>query len=163
MYGAIIGDICGSIYEWNNLVTDTPHKIDLINQKCYYTDDTILTLAIADAVLGNNDYQDSLLTWARKYPNSGYGGNFKKWFNQNDPKPYNSYGNSSATRVGSIGWCFDSLEETLTEARKSAQVTHNHKEGMKGAMAVAAAIYLARSGKTKNEIKEYIENEFKYK
>ncbi|AEF83372.1 ADP-ribosylglycohydrolase family protein [Leadbettera azotonutricia] len=163
MYGSIIGDICGSIYEWNNHVTDRPHEIELINQKCYYTDDTILTLAIANAVLSNYHYQDSLLIWTKKYPNCGYGGKFRNWFNQNSPKPYNSYGNGSAMRVGSIGWCFDTLEETLTEARKSAQITHNHKEGMKGAMAIASAIYLARNGKTKNEIKEYIEGEFKYK
>jgi ADP-ribosylglycohydrolase len=104
-----------------------------------------------------------LLRWARKYSNSGYGGKFRNWFNQSNPKPYNSYGNGSAMRVGPIGWCFDTLEETIDEARKSAQVTHNHKEGMKGAMAVAAAIYLARNGKKKHEIKAYIENEFKYK
>jgi ADP-ribosylglycohydrolase len=162
MYGSIIGDMRGSIYEWNNFVTEHPDTIILENQKCYYTDDTILTIAIADAIVNKNDYKTSLLTWARKYPNSGYGGKFRNWFNQSNPKPYNSFGNGSAMRVGPIGWCFNTLGETINEARKSAQVTHNHKEGMKGAMAVAAAIYLARNNKTKKEIKEYIEREFKY-
>jgi ADP-ribosylglycohydrolase len=163
MYGSIIGDICGSIYEWNNRVTDKPGDINLVNQECYYTDDTILVLAIADAVLNGRDYQKYLLTWTKKYPNCGYGIKFKTWFTQNNPKPYNSYGNGSAMRVGSIGWCFETLEETIDEAGKSARITHNHKEGIKGAKAVAAAIYLARNNKTKKEIKEYIENEFKYK
>jgi ADP-ribosylglycohydrolase len=162
MYGSIIGDICGSIYEWNNRKTNNPREIDLINQKCYYTDDSILTLAIADAVLSNNNYQDSLLIWARKYPNSGYGGGFRNWFNKKSPKPYKSYGNGSAMRVGSIGWCFETMEETIDQAGKSAQVTHNHKEGIKGAQAVATAIYLARNNKSKTEIKECIEKEFRY-
>jgi ADP-ribosylglycohydrolase len=162
MYGSIIGDICGSIYEWNNRVTDRPGDIILINQKCYYTDDTILTLAIADALLNDRDYSKYLLSWARKYPNSGYGGKFRNWFTQKSPKPYNSYGNGSAMRVGPVGWCFETLKETIDEAGKSAQVTHSHKEGVKGAKAVAAAIYLARKNKTKNEIKDFIEDEFKY-
>jgi ADP-ribosylglycohydrolase len=161
MYGSIIGDICGSIYEWNNRKTETPEEIELINPKCYYTDDTILTIAIADALLSDRDYQRCLLKWARNHP-AGYGGKFRKWFNKENPQPYKSWGNGSAMRVGPIGWSFNSLEETINEAEKSALVTHNHKEGIKGAKAVAAAIYLARNNKSKKEIKAYIESEFKY-
>jgi ADP-ribosylglycohydrolase len=149
MYGSIIGDICGSIYEWNNRVTNMPEEIDLINQKCYYTDDSILTMAIAEALINDKDYQKFLLQWSNNYPDCGYGGRFRQWFKQKQPKPYNSYGNGSAMRVGPIGWCFNSLEETLDGAEKSAKITHNHKEGIKGAKAVAAAIYLARNNRTK--------------
>jgi ADP-ribosylglycohydrolase len=163
MLGSIIGDICGSIYEWNNYVTDKPENIELKNGKCYFTDDSILTTAIAESLLHNKEYQKHLLNWARKYPKNGYGGRFKNWFTKDVQSPYNSYGNGSAMRAGPIGWAFNTIEETLIEAGKSAEVTHNHPEGIKGAKAVAAAIYMARNNCTKREIQNYIENEFKYK
>ena len=162
MYGSIIGDICGSIYEFNNYKTDTPENINIIHPKCYFTDDTILSVAIADAILSDGDYKKNLLKWAWKYPKSGYGYRFMQWCLNKNPQPYNSYGNGSAMRVGSIGWAFDTLEQTIDEAKRTAEVTHNHKEGIKGAQAVAGAIFLARNNKTKTEIKEFIEKEFKY-
>ncbi|GHV80317.1 hypothetical protein AGMMS49944_21080 [Spirochaetia bacterium] len=162
MYGAIIGDICGSIYEFSNHKTERPEEIELINQKCLYTDDTVLTIAAADAILSDKDYRRTFIQWGRKYINSGYGSRFKKWLKKKNPKPYKSWGNGSAMRVSPIGWAFDTMEETLQEAEKSAAVTHNHKEGIKGAKAIAAAIYLARNNKSKDEIKYYIENEFNY-
>jgi ADP-ribosylglycohydrolase len=162
MYGAILGDICGSIYEWNNVVTDTPENIQLLNPKCYFTDDSILTVAIGEAILTNNDYKTSLLTWSKKYPNQGYGIRFKQWFLSTNQKPYKSYGNGSAMRVGSIGWAFNDLDQTIRESANSALVTLNHKEGVKGAMAVAAAIFLARNGESKDKIKSSIENNFGY-
>jgi ADP-ribosylglycohydrolase len=161
MYGSIIGDICGSIYEFDNYKTEKPEEIELINQKCYYTDDTVLTIAIADAILSDKDYERTLLKWGRKY-NNGYGKSFREWLKKDTPKPYKSWGNGSAMRVGPVGWAFDTLEETLLEAEKSAAVTHSHKEGIKGAKAVAVAIYLARNNEVKENIKKYIENEFHY-
>jgi ADP-ribosylglycohydrolase len=162
MYGAIIGDVCGSIYEWNNRKTDHPEEIELINAQCYYTDDTILTVGIAYGLMSGHDYKDALLTWSNKYPNNGYGRRYKDWFKRKDHKPYNSFGNGSAMRVSPVGWYFGTLEETLVEAKKSAEVTHNHKEGIKGAQAVAAAIFLARNDKSKDEIKTFIEKKFAY-
>jgi len=162
MMGAIIGDICGSIYEFDNRKTDQPETIELINSECFYTDDTVLTAAVAEAVFSDGNYEKSILKWARAYPKESYGYSFRAWFLSDYPQPYNSYGNGSAMRVSSIGWAFDTLEETLLEAEKSAACTHNHMEGKKGAKATAAAIFLARSGKTKLEIKNFIESEYGY-
>ena len=162
MFGAVIGDICGSIYEFNNHKTDRPEVIELMNPACFYTDDTVLTAAVAEAAFNDGDYEKSILKWARAYPKESYGHNFRKWFRSKNPKPYNSYGNGSAMRVSPIGWAFDSLEETLREAEKSAACTHNHPEGIKGAQATAAAIFLARNGSTKEEIKAQIESKFGY-
>jgi len=162
MMGAIIGDICGSIYEFYNRKTEQPETIELINPECFYTDDTVLTVAVAEAAFGDKDYEKAILKWARAYPKESYGYNFRSWFLSKYPKPYNSYGNGSAMRVSPIGWAFTTIEETLKEAKKSAACTHNHKEGFKGAQATAAAIFLAGSGKTKEEIKTFIEKEFGY-
>ena len=160
--GAIIGDICGSIYEFDNRKTDRPQSIELMNPSCFYTDDTVLTVAVAEAAFGDRNYEKAILKWARAYPKESYGHNFRVWFNSEYPSPYNSYGNGSAMRVSPIGWAFETLEETISEARKSAICTHNHSEGIKGAQAAAAAVFMARTGKTKNEIKNYIETEFGY-
>jgi ADP-ribosylglycohydrolase len=162
MYGALAGDICGSIYEWHNRKTETPEEIDLFDSRCHFTDDSVLTVGVADALLSGGDYRAGILHWARKYPQSGYGGSFRKWFNAENPRPYNSWGNGSAMRASPAGWAFGTLEETLDEAKKSAEVTHNHPEGIKGAQATAAAVFLARNGTSKAEIKEYIEKEFAY-
>ena len=162
MYGAIIGDICGSIYEFNNFKTDNPGEIQLIDPRCFFTDDTVLTCAIMDAVLSKWNYKKALYRWANKYPKRGYGQGFALWYTSFLPKPYNSFGNGSAMRVSSIGWAFDTIEETLAEAKRSAEVTHNHPEGIKGAQAVAAAIFLARHGRSKESIKKCIEDTFGY-
>ena len=160
--GAVIGDICGSIYEFDNRKTDRPETIELMNPACFYTDDTVMTVAVAEAAFGDRDYEKAILKWARAYPKESYGHNFRLWFQSKKPRPYNSYGNGSAMRVSPVGWAFDSLEETLLEAEKSAACTHNHIEGIKGAQATAAAIFLARDGKTKDEIKAYIQHKFGY-
>jgi ADP-ribosylglycohydrolase len=162
MYGAIIGDICGSIYEFDNRKTGRPETIELSNPACHYTDDTVMTVAVAEAAFSGMDYEKAILKWAKAYPKESYGRSFRSWFQSETPRPYNSYGNGSAMRVSPIGWAFESLEETLIEAEKSAACTHNHPEGIKGAQAAAAAVYLARNRKTKDEIKTYIESNFAY-
>jgi ADP-ribosylglycohydrolase len=162
MMGAIIGDICGSIYEFDNHKTENPETIVLANPACYYTDDTILTIAVTEAAFGDGNYEKAILKWARAYPRESYGNSFRAWFQSDYPTPYNSFGNGSAMRVSPVAWAFDTLEEVLREAEKSAACTHNHPEGIKGAQATAAAIFLARDGKTKDEIKTYIETSFGY-
>lgn len=151
MLGAIIGDIVGSRFEFNNT-----HSTDfeLFHKDCSYTDDTICTIGIADAILRKGSYQHSLLLWCRSYPYpmGGYGGRFNQWVNSDNPQPYNSYGNGSAMRVSPVAWAFDSLSEVLTEAKKTALPTHNHPEGMKGAKAVAHAIFVLRNGGTKVDV-----------
>jgi len=160
MLGAITGDIIGSVFEWDN------HKsteFPLFGKRCTFTDDSVLTIAVADAILNKRDYADALRDWARRYPDRGYGGNFGVWaFQKQDTQPYNSWGNGSAMRVSPVGFAYDTLEETLAEAQRSADVTHNHPEGIKGAQSTAAAIFLARQKKSKEEIKGYIAGKFGY-
>lgn len=144
MLGAIIGDIVGSRFEFNNT-----HCFDfeLFTPSCGFTDDTICTIAMADAVMnGNKDYGKKLHEWCNKYryPMGGYGGSFARWVASDNPQPYHSFGNGSAMRVASIGWLFDTIEEVRIEAEKKALPTHNHPEGIKGAVATAEAIFLAR-------------------
>ena len=170
MYGAILGDIIGSPYEFDrgNKSKDFP----LFSPDSTYTDDSVMTLAVADAFLSiAPDTEDaeirrrliqSMQTYGRKYPYAGYGGMFRRWLKDPNPQPYGSYGNGSAMRVSSVGWLFDDLETVRHMARLSAEVTHNHPEGIKGAEATASAIYLARTGRTKAEIKAYIEANFNY-
>lgn len=169
MYGAIIGDIIGQPYEWHNIKTKS---FPLFSEAPHFTDDSVMTIAVCDGILkaGINatkkEMKKSIIEnmhfWGEKYPNAGYGGMFKKWLQTKSYRPYNSFGNGSAMRVSPVGWLFNSIERTREVARWSAEVTHNHKEGIKGAEAIASAIYLARTGKSKKEIKEYIEKEFKY-
>lgn len=159
MLGAIIGDIIGSVYE------HTPTKKEdfpLISFMSRYTDDSVMTVAIADAILHQKPYQEALLYWGRKYPDAGYGGNFYQWLKTSKPHPYNSWGNGSAMRVSPVGFAFDTLEEVLSEAKKSAEVSHNHPEGIKGAQAVATAIWMARQENTKIHIRDYLEVTFGY-
>jgi len=164
MLGTIIGDIIGSVYEWDNIKTkDFP----LFSEKCFFTDDTVMTVAVADALLNGgaaDNFIDSMKRIGRFYPDSGYGGHFSNWVQSDEREPYNSYGNGSAMRVSPCGWYAESLNEAETLAEVSAAVTHNHPEGIKGAKAVAAAIYLARTfpGSGKTEIKEYIESTYGY-
>ena len=162
MYGAIIGDICGSVFEWRNCKTTNPHTVSLTEPECRFTDDSVLTVATAEALLKKRDYAESYKDWGRRYPNVGYGGTFYRWLGSTSLEPYNSWGNGSAMRVSPVGWAFETLEETLAEAQRSAEVTHNHPEGIKGAQSVAAAMFFARNGTSKQEIKEYVELTFCY-
>ncbi len=143
MVGAIIGDIIGSTYEFNNT---RDYNFPLFAAGSSFTDDTICTVAIADAALRGIPYRDSLIGWCRKYPNpkGAYGGSFARWIRSENPQPYNSYGNGSAMRVSPVAWWFDNLDEVQREAEKTALPTHNHPEGIKGAVATATAIFLAR-------------------
>lgn len=159
MLGAIAGDIIGSVFEFNNIKTE---EFELFTAKSRFTDDTVLTIAVADCILHGKDYASTIKEYALKYPDAGYGGMFYRWIKSSSSEPYNSFGNGSAMRVSPVGFAFDSEEDVLREARRSAEVTHNHPEGIKGAQAVALAILLARKGASKEEIKHRIENDFGY-
>jgi ADP-ribosylglycohydrolase len=159
MLGAIIGDIVGSTYEFKNA---DRYDFDPFPAGSDFTDDTVLNAAIADAILTKRDYVETVKEYALKYPGRGYGTWFSQWIYMDNPKPYNSYGNGSAMRVSPIGWAFDSLGDTIEEAEKSSAITHNHREGKKGAKVVAAAIFLARTGHDKKEIKKFIEKSYSY-
>ncbi len=159
MLGAIIGDIIGSVYEgWPVKIKD----FDIFIPGTTYTDDTVLTIAVADAILNKKDYESVILKYGRRYPNAGYGRSFSKWLTASHPQPYNSWGNGSAMRVSPIGFASTSNIQALEEARKSAAITHNHPEGIRGAEAVALAVYLAHNGYDKNDIKNEIEKYFGY-
>jgi len=159
MLGAITGDIAGSIYEFHPI----KHKnFELFSPKSHFTDDSVLTVAIAKSIIDNESYLKNIVEFALKYPNAGYGGYFIRWVFGSEHKPYNSWGNGSAMRVSPIGFAFDSKEQVLEEAKKSAEITHNHPEGIKGAQAVALAIYLARNKATKEQIRKEVSEEFGY-
>ena len=169
MYGAILGDMIGSPYEADRgkKTKDFP----LFISKSRFTDDTVLSLAVAEALMDSPGKSDdeirsavvhSMQKWGNRYPNAGYGETFIRWIKSVDPQPYGSYGNGSAMRVSSAGWLYDTIEETRRAARLTAEVTHDHPEGIKGAEAAASVIFLARAGYSKEEIKEYIEREFGY-
>ena len=166
LMGAILGDIAGSIYEFD------PHKstdINLQDNRMDYTDDTIMTIAVADWILNDKLYTKNGLVermqqWGRRYPHpmGAYGNMFAQWLRTDNPKPYNSWGNGSAMRVSAVGFAFDTMEETMNVAKSCAEVTHNHPEGIKGAQATAAAIFMARTGCTKKEIRRFITDTFGY-
>ena len=169
MFGAILGDIIGSPYEFdhNNIKTK---NFPLFSRNSQFTDDTVMTIAIAEAILYADDDLDDLADEAvasmqklgRLYPYAGYGARFVGWVHSDNPKPYNSLGNGAAMRVSPVAWAFDDMETVRKAARAVTAVTHNHPEGIKGAEATAAAIFMARKGASKAEIKAYIENEFGY-
>ena len=155
MIGAILGDIVGSVYEFSNIKTkDFP----LFSQSSSYTDDSIMTIAVADWLLHGGDLAKVMQCYGKKYPcpMGGYGGSFARWLNEDYPKPYNSWGNGSAMRVSFVGEHFDALEDVISMAEKSAEVTHNHPEGIKGAVVTAVCIWMARHGKTKEDIFQYV-------
>lgn len=159
MKGSVTGDIIGSAYEWNRV----KHKdFELFTQGTDYTDDSVLTIAVAEAILEGKDYEETIRRYGLAYPGRGYGGMFKRWLHSDRPSPYGSFGNGSAMRVSPVGFAFDSLEEVLREAEKTAVCTHNHPEGVKGAQAVALAVFLARKGGSKKEIKDEISRSFGY-
>ena len=159
MLGAIAGDIIGSIFEHDPIKTTA---FRLFKPGCKFTDDTVLTVAVAKAIRTGETYQECIRDFGLRYPDRGYGGMFKQWLSSWDPEPYNSYGNGSAMRVSPVGFLFDSVEEVLKEAEKSAQCTHSHPQGIKGAQATALAILLARQGVTKDGIRDTIEDRFMY-
>ena len=159
MLGAIAGDIFCAAYEFDPYPFE---EVDLFARPRFFTDDTVLTIATADALMTDHDYARAYREWGRRYPDRSYGGHFYQWLNSDHAGPYNSFGNGSAMRVSPIGWAFDSLDETLAEAARSAAVTHNHPEGIKGAQATAAAIYLARTGASKDDIRSAITDRFGY-
>ncbi len=159
MIGAIAGDIIGSIYERR------PHKskdFPLFGPFCRFTDDTVLTIAVADAILTGRPYVETIREHGRRNPNAGYGGTFIRWLHSDTAEAYNSWGNGSAMRVSPVGFAFDTAETVLSEAARSAVVTHNHPEGIKGAQATALAVYLARTGRAKEEIRAEIAERFQY-
>ena len=169
MIGAIIGDIAGSPYEFKGI----KHKdFDLFEDRSRFTDDTAMTIAVADALMslegGESDEEIrlalafSMKRWGRRYLNAGYGREFREWLESDDLEPYYSYGNGSAMRVSSTGWLYDDIDTVRHMARLSAEVTHNHPEGIKGAEAVASAIFLVRKGADRDEVKEYLEENFDY-
>lgn len=171
MYGAILGDIIGSPFEFGR--GDKTKDFDLFTNGCEFTDDSVMTIAVAEALLSKgcdaapDQLREALIRhmrdWGKRYPDAGYGSYFGYWlFLSDDPQPYGSFGNGSAMRVSSIGWLYPTMERTRETARISAAVTHNHPEGIKGAEAAASAIFLARNGANQSEIKKYIEDEFHY-
>ena len=169
MFGAILGDMIGAPFEFDRgkKTKDFP----MFSRESRFTDDTVMTIAVAEALMDSRGLSeeetkqalvDSMRKWGRKYPHAGYGGRFRHWLWAEDPQPYGSFGNGSAMRVAAAGWLYDTLEETQEKARWTAEVTHNHPEGIKGAEATACAIFLARTGKSKQEIKDCIIGEFGY-
>ena len=158
MLGAIAGDIIGSIYEFHNIKTgDFP----LFSPGCTFTDDTVLTVALAECILHGGDYGEKMREYYRLYPGAGYGGMFRHWA-QTGATAYNSFGNGAAMRISPAGFAFETLDEVLAQARRFTEPTHNHPEGIKGAQATAAAIFLARTGGTKLQIREHVERSFGY-
>ena len=170
MFGAILGDIIGQPFEFDR--GNKSKEFPLFCKNPRFTDDSVMTIAICDGILkagldaDENTMKTSMITsmqlWGHKYPHAGYGGRFYRWLASEDTKPYNSWGNGSAMRVSSVGWLFETLERTREVARWSAEVTHNHPEGVKGAESTASVIWMARNGHTKPQIMEYITKEFGY-
>ena len=158
LIGAIAGDIIGSAYEFNSTKN---YEFLLFSDSSEYTDDTVMTVANADWLLSDDSLKGIMLDYGNRY-SAGYGGWFIGWLWSENPQPYNSFGNGSAMRVSPVSWAFDTLEETLVAAKRSAEITHNHPEGIKGAQATAACIFWARKGKTKQQMKEYVEALFGY-
>ncbi|SEO57530.1 ADP-ribosylglycohydrolase family protein [Aquisalimonas asiatica] len=159
MLGAITGDVIGSVYEhWPVKRTDFP----LFHHECAFTDDTVLTVAIADALLDDESYASAMRRWARRFPTRGYGIRFARWFMSADAEPYNSFGNGSAMRVSPIAWWFSDEATVLEQAERSAACTHDHEEGVRGARATALAIFLARTGATQDEIRSRVAEESGY-
>lgn len=159
MIGAILGDIIGSPHEWKRIKTK---DFELFPNGCRFTDDTVMTIATADALLNNRSFTEAYHDWGNRYPKAGFGGMFQKWLNSKNPQPYNSFGNGSAMRVAPVGWLRNSIEDVWDIAYRTAIVTHNHPDGITGALATACAINLARNGANKENIRAYLSTTFKY-
>lgn len=168
MYGAILGDIIGSPYEFD--MSDKTKDFPLFSEFSTFADDTVMTIAVAEATMdllheahgARSKMIASMKKYGRMFPRAGYGSMFRRWLQWDDPQPYGSYGNGSAMRVSSVAWLFNEIESVRAAARVSAEVSHNHPEGLKGAEATASAIFLARTGSSKAEIKAYTEENFGY-
>ena len=169
MIGALLGDMIGAPYEFDRGAKTK--EFPLFSRKSQFTDDSVMTIAVAEALIssyGKSDDEirtalvDSMQKWGKRYPRAGYGGMFSQWLITKEPKPYGSFGNGSAMRVSSAGWLYDDIATTRKIAAITADVTHNHHEGIKGAEATASAIFLARNGSSKEKIKAYIIREFGY-
>ena len=170
MYGAFLGDMIGAPYEFD--MGGRTKDFPLFCALSKYTDDSVMTAAVAEALMDSIHGSDeeiraavagSMRKWGKRYPDAGYGSRFCRWLRAKDPKPYRSFGNGSAMRVSAAGWLFGTLEETRRAARLTAEVTHNHPEGIRGAESVACAIFLSRTGRGKEEIRAYTEREFGYR
>ena len=159
MLGAIAGDIIGSVHEFAGTKTT---EFELFVPGSQFTDDTVLAVAVADCLLNGSDYVECFHAYSRTYPHAGYGSRFSQWIAEGDREPYMSWGNGSAMRVAPVGHAFATLSQVQDEARRSAEVTHNHPEGVRGAQAVASAIFLARHGYGKEQIRAFIERSFAY-
>ena len=159
MLGAVAGDIIGSVHEF---LQEKTYDFPLFVEHSRFTDDSVLTIAIADCLLNGSSYVDRFHEYTRAYPDRCYGAGFWKWVQSGSREPYNSWGNGSAMRVSPVGYAFDTLEAVLEGARRSAAVTHNHPEGIRGAQATAAAIFMARLGKSKDHIRSFIQDRFGY-
>lgn len=160
MLGAIAGDIIGSVYEARPIKSrDFPR----FSRGCCFTDDTVLTVAVADAILTGGLYIDKFHEYFERYPHAGFGGSFMQWAMLRSREPYYSFGNGSAMRVSPVGFAFNDMETVLEQAEQSAAVTHNHPEGIKGAQATAACVFLARTGSDKQEIRDFVSKQFAYK
>lgn len=169
MIGAILGDMIGAPYEFDR--GNKTKEFPLFSKESEYTDDSVMTIAVAEALIntfGQSDDEiktaiiNSMQKWGKRYPHAGYGGMFRQWLSTKDPKPYGSFGNGSAMRVSSVGWLYDDIDTTRKMAALTAEVTHNHPEGIKGAEATVSAIFLARTGHSKEDIRQYIVKEFGY-
>ncbi|NLV32423.1 MAG: ADP-ribosylglycohydrolase family protein [Acidobacteria bacterium] len=159
MIGAIAGDIIGSVYEAHPIKT---RDFPLFGPGCRFTDDTVLTVAVAQAILEDGDYARWIREIGRRHPRAGYGGAFSGWLSSDAPEPYHSWGNGSAMRVGPVGWAYESIDEVLGEAARSAAITHDHPEGIKGAQAAALAVFLARTTGDKERIQREVTARFGY-
>ncbi len=159
MIGAIAGDVIGSVHERG---PPQAKNFPLFVPGSKFTDDTVLTIAVASAIREGSDFGAAIRQWGRRYPNAGYGKMFRNWLSDGDAGPYNSFGNGSAMRVAAVGWAFDDLDVVLRKSAESAEVTHNHPEGIKGAQAVAVAVLLARKGGTKEQIAGWLSERFGY-
>lgn len=170
MYGTVLGDVIGSRFEFDR--GDKTKEFELFTNWNYFTDDTVMTVAVTEGLLNSIKKQtkdnikkeiiNSMKKWAKLYPNAGYGAKFYWWVLSDETKPYGSFGNGSAMRVSSVGWLYNSLEKTRNVARWSAEISHNHPEGIKGADCTASVIYLARKGYNKEQIRDFVENNFDY-
>lgn len=159
--GAVIGDIVGSRFEFKGK-TFAKHNFKIFGSSDKFTDDSIMTVAIADALMHGKDFQSSMLEWGHRYPNGGWAGGFRHWLKSTDPQPYGSAGNGSGMRVSAAGFCAETIDEALDLAKKTALPTHGSEDGIAGAQAIASAIFLAKQKTPKPEIKQYIESAFSY-
>jgi ADP-ribosylglycohydrolase len=164
MLGALVGDIIGSTYEWYNTKRS---DFELFEKGCRFTDDSVMTLAVAKWLIEDENHSTAQLIkcmqeLGRKHPDAGYGGHFYSWLFAKNPQPYNSWGNGAGMRVSPVGLYANTLEEALELAEITASVSHNHPEGVKGAQAIAASVFLCKEGRSKQKIKEYVEQTFGY-